>query len=909
LLLFFVAYVVGGGIGQGLAIIPGTTVTYWPPSGFFVATLLLTPLQGWSWVVLTACAAEMTCNVLWFHSPAHFALLYFLANAIEATSAAALLRLFIRRPFRLDTLRQVLALALVGGMVAPALGATIIATIDTLRRNHSFRQVWQLVWLGDGSGLLVTTPVTIVAVQTWKNRGRIRPWRLLEASAVFLLLILLCYEWSHDSFPTLYLTMPVLLWAAVRFQLRGAAVALATTVVVCALLANPGTALGEQGLTKAELHTHVITLQTYFVVSSVSTLLVAALAQQHRQALLNLRHANTELEARVTERTASLRTSEAGLREREARLRESDASLRASEASLRASEARLRLFIENAPVAIAMFDTQMRYIAASRRWREDYRLGEGELVGRSHDELFPETPENWRQAQALALSGQTVRCPADRCQWSDGTVQFIRWEVLPWWNAHREVGGIMIAAEDITARKHAEDELHAARERAEQALAQAEQARADAVAATRAKDDFLARLSHELRTPLTPVLMLLSHYTQAADDHDAPGADTLAPQLQRDLAEIKRNVETEIRLIDDLLDLTRVVSGKLLLRHETVDMHCVIERAIGVCCDEIWQAKNLRLVTRLDADHSLVQGDPTRLEQVIWNLLRNAMKFTPPGGTVRIHTSNVLPTSSSLPPGTTTPDTSPPRLRIDVEDTGIGIPPESLLNIFKPFEQGTPDVTRTFGGLGMGLTICRTLVELHSGTICAASQGRDLGSRFTVELAALPSGAHIKHHQLSPDRQLARHAPSKHILLVEDDETTRRVLHRLLSNAGHSVHTASSIADAKNQARHHTFDIVVSDLGLPDGRGHDLMHYLRSEYRLPGIALSGFGTEQDIQTSLDAGFSDHLVKPVSLQRIADAIERLTRTTTPDSGPEHNQRAAPALEVEPAGRESLRGSGA
>jgi PAS domain S-box-containing protein len=369
-----------------------------------------------------------------------------------------------------------------------------------------------------------------------------------------------------------------------------------------------------------------------------------------------------------------------------------------------------------------------------------------------------------------------------------------------------------------------------------------------AEAANHAKDQFLAVLSHELRTPLSPVLAL------AASAQNDPA---LSEELRSDFAMIRRNIELEAKLIDDLLDLTKIGRGKLQLHLETVDLHHTIENAVHVCSNEDMQMKRLSVSVNLAAGKHHVRGDPARLQQVFWNLLKNAVKFTLAGGKISVTSSN---------------DASG-RVRVSVADTGIGIEPQVLPRIFDAFEQGEVATTRNFGGLGLGLAISRGLVEAHGGTIAAASSGRNRGSTFTIALdtvaAQRPAAA-----PASP-RDGRRGAGRVSILLVEDHIDTAMALKRLLQHFGYEVRSADSIESALNIAAQTDFDVVVSDLGLPDGSGLDLIRELRAKKPIKGIALTGFGMEEDVTRSMEAGFSEHLTKPVNFQTLCSAIERVT----------------------------------
>jgi PAS domain S-box-containing protein len=384
----------------------------------------------------------------------------------------------------------------------------------------------------------------------------------------------------------------------------------------------------------------------------------------------------------------------------------------------------------------------------------------------------------------------------------------------------------------------------------------ARQAREEAEAANRAKDQFLAVLSHELRTPLTPVLLSLTAMQES---------DAIAEDLRSTLEMIRRSVELEARLIDDLLDITRIARGKLPLSLEVVDVHGLIRQTAEICRSEIEKGR-IQLHLDLAAERSHTRADPARLHQVLWNLVKNAVKFTPAEGTVAVRSRN---------------EGDPERLVLEVSDTGIGIEPENLDRIFNAFDQGESNVTRRFGGLGLGLAISRALVRAHGGTLTARSAGAGQGATFRVELmtaVAFPSSEPLSPSRTAPSASRA----ALKILLVEDDETTLNVLTRLLSQSGHEVTAASSFQSAVEIGEGSDFDLIISDVGLPDGSGLDLIRRLRERRPTPGIALSGFGMDEDLARSQEAGFQAHLTKPVDFATLETAIHRVTSDGNDDS---------------------------
>jgi CheY-like chemotaxis protein len=313
-------------------------------------------------------------------------------------------------------------------------------------------------------------------------------------------------------------------------------------------------------------------------------------------------------------------------------------------------------------------------------------------------------------------------------------------------------------------------------------------------------------------------------------------------------------------LIDDLLDLTQITQGKLSLTFETADAHELLHSALEICSNEI-SAKKLTVQFGLEAVEYRIRADAVRLQQVFWNLIKNAVKFTPRDGQITLRSSN--PQSGWL--------------RLEVIDSGIGISPDALSRIFDPFEQAGGAGR---GGLGLGLTISKAIVELHGGKIYASSAGVDHGAMFVIKL---PNVVSCSTEPLSVKMDVTASAPDLpenvatrlRILLVDDHFDSIRPMQLFLEAIGYQVTTAESVEAALRSAMQEKFDLLVSDIGLPDGSGEDLIRQLRDKgHKLPGIALSGYGMEQDINRSRAAGFQVHLTKPVSPQHLRTTIDRL-----------------------------------
>jgi two-component system CheB/CheR fusion protein len=309
----------------------------------------------------------------------------------------------------------------------------------------------------------------------------------------------------------------------------------------------------------------------------------------------------------------------------------------------------------------------------------------------------------------------------------------------------------------------------------------------------------------------------------------------------------------ETQLIDDLLDFTRITRDKMQLLFAPVDAHLAISNVVEICRMEA-ESNRLRVHLDLPANTHHVKADEAKFQQIIWNLLKNAIKFTPPGGEIVISSSNP----------------SPELLTISVRDTGIGMEPEVMQRIFDPFEQGNRSFEHRFGGLGLGLAISKSLAQAHGGTLAVRSEGHGRGSTFILSIQTLsPTEAGTVPRETSSEaaQQCLK------ILLVDDHQDTCAALEKLLVRRGHLVAATHDVRSAMEAAARNQFDLLISDVALPDGSGMDLMTQLRAISKIPGIAISGFGNNGDIERSLQAGFSEHLIKPIKLHDLEAAIER------------------------------------
>jgi PAS domain S-box-containing protein len=366
------------------------------------------------------------------------------------------------------------------------------------------------------------------------------------------------------------------------------------------------------------------------------------------------------------------------------------------------------------------------------------------------------------------------------------------------------------------------------------------------------KDEFLAALSHELRTPLSAIASMLD--VLELQQSVAHMSDAQPTELDRSgLKLIRRNVHILVSLINELLDLTHISRGDIHLELATIDAHHAIGDALRDVSIQL-KAKRIDLRVNLPAEFRHIKVDGAKFHRIITNLIGNAIKFTPVNGKIRVVTTNA----------------SDEDLIIEISDSGIGIDSKSLSRIFSPFEQGDNSVRRRFGGLGLGLSISKSLAEAHGATLEAESGGQDNGSTFRLR---------FKTEQMFSGELVPMSQPilvaSTRILLVEDHADTRECLHRLLESGGHMVRSADDAQSAIEWSKREKYDLLIADVGLPDRSGLELLRELRQrEPQLLAIALSGYGMPQDFVNSKEAGFVEHFVKPVDVHKLHTVINRL-----------------------------------
>jgi len=390
--------------------------------------------------------------------------------------------------------------------------------------------------------------------------------------------------------------------------------------------------------------------------------------------------------------------------------------------------------------------------------------------------------------------------------------------------------GVVLVFRDFSERKKAAEAILAVKNELERA--------------NQSKDEFLAALSHELRAPLTPIIATLDRWQ---------ARKRLDKEMLAELTMLRRNAALEARLVDDLLDVARITQRKMPLSKQVVDIALLVRAALEMVNDE-FRDRSMHITVNLPTQPLWVDVDPARIQQVFWNILKNALKFTQDGGSIDIEASSISATSVS----------------ISFIDSGIGMSSQTLGRIFQPFEQGAEELVRSYSGLGLGLAISKSLVEAHGGTISAASAGHGTGSTFLVTLPKAFRPTPLTGESASTN-VLPVGVGSLKILMIEDHEDTAIVMARMLEDMGHAVVPADSVASAVDVLTREKVDLIISDIGLPDGNGVSLIHAVRTFCDAPAIALTGYGMREDVERCLNAGFNKHVTKPVTFEILQQII--------------------------------------
>jgi PAS domain S-box-containing protein len=523
-------------------------------------------------------------------------------------------------------------------------------------------------------------------------------------------------------------------------------------------------------------------------------------------------------------------------------------SLVASQEALNREHQQLLDIVANAPIAMAMLDESMRYVAHSRQWVEEFALGARDILGASYYEVFPDAPEEWRGIHERALRGEIVTSPEDVFERADGSKLFLRWAVQPWHTPEGRIGGVVIVADRI-------DDLVGARE--------------SALESVRVKGEFLANMSHEVRTPMNGVLGM----TELLLDTDLDGS-------QREFAEaIRRSAVNLLEILNDILDFSKIEAGKLELVAEDFELSAIVRDVVQIFAGN---AKRKGLELRSDVEAALpqyVRGDAGRIRQVLTNLVSNAVKFTE-SGRVEVRARLLSGEERAV------------RIRFEVDDTGIGVPEGAQDRLFQAFSQGDGSMSRKYGGTGLGLAICKQLVDLMEGEIGVRS-GKGTGSTFWFELclprcaanprpdapasgeprAPLPAGS-----PRSDSKAAAPPAVRPEILIAEDNSLNRTITEHILERLGYRVSVAANGREAVDLCERVSFACVLMDCQMPEMDGFVAAQLLRlreqgSGRRVPIIAITANAMKGDRDKCLAAGMDDYLTKPFGIEQLTRVLER------------------------------------
>jgi PAS domain S-box-containing protein len=535
------------------------------------------------------------------------------------------------------------------------------------------------------------------------------------------------------------------------------------------------------------------------------------------------------------------------------------------EEDLRSSQRQLHAFIEDAPVCVAMFDREIRYLAASRRWITDYGFGHSDLTGLCLYDLIPNLPEKWRESHRRGLAGEKQHLGEDVWIRADGAEQWVSSSVYPWSDPHGNVGGIIISAEDISQRKLNEQLMQDAKRAAE--------------AANAAKSTFLATMSHEIRTPLNGILGMT----------DLVLDTQLTPDQRENLGLVHFSAESLLSIINDILDFSKIEAGKLEIESIPFQLRESLQQILKTCAIRA-QQKGLQFSFKAPADvPDAVVGDPGRLRQVLLNLVGNAIKFTE-RGQILVAVAAAFPAKGRV------------LLHFGVKDTGIGIPEETQEKIFAAFSQADGSMARKYGGTGLGLAICVRLVEMMGGRIWVESAPQK-GSifHFTLGLAlaeesAIPAdeqpglpGAASQASSTLPASLETFKGEGRRVLLVEDNAVNRTLAQRLLQKSGFAVSLAVDGKEAISAMQNAEFELVLMDIQMPEMDGFEATAEIRKREKLSGrrtpiIALTAHALKEDRERCLSAGMDAYVTKPIRPAELFGVIRKVLHSSAAQEAP-------------------------
>ncbi len=840
LLGLLAVYLLAGKLGLSLAFINANASAVWPPTGIALAAFLLFGRRVWPAIFLGAFLVNITTagNVA---TSAGIAI----GNTLEGFVGASLVgriaggRNVFLRPN--DVFRFALLVIPISAAISATIGVTTLA-FGGFAAWSNYVSIWLTWWLGDVSGALVVTPALLLWTEPWPRWTRAQ---LLEAGLVLITLSVTAViafgglsRVENAQYP--FICMLPLIWAAFRLGPRETA----TAGLLLSFIAIRSTLEGSGPFVRPSPNDSLLLLQAFLAVSILMAQAVAASVHMRKEAEARVRKLNNELEELVTERTAQLLDFNRELS------REVAEHQRAAE-ELTRSEARLNEAQHIAHVGSWEWDIEQNRLLWSDELYRIYGLDQASLTGSYEGFLERLHPEDQNRVEGIVEQANRDHRPfafEHRIVRPDGSVRtlFSQGHVIV--DEQGRPRAMVGAAQDVTDRKRIEVEReqfvreHAARREAEEA--------------NRLKDEFLAVLSHELRTPLNAILgwaQLLK-----AGDLDQE-------KSEKAVEIILRNVQAQTQIFADILDVSRIVSGKIQLELRDVDMHALVE-AVRDGLRPAAESRGVVLELTAEVVTRPVLGDPVRLQEIVWNILSNAIKFSPAGKgrvEIRIHRTGE-------------------ELEINVQDNGPGIPPDFLPHVFERFRQADSSTTRRHGGLGLGLAIVRHLVELHRGKVSVRNRTDGTGAIFSVLLPLSPGGRMPAPVDASAQEEAATDPLQGVRVLVVDDETDARDLIRvLLERWGATVIPAASAREALLEIQRAPPDVVITDIGMPIEDGYALLRQVRELSSRPAglvpvVALTAYASADETLRLLRAGFHVHLTKPLQSAELKQVMIDLTR---------------------------------
>ena len=847
-----VVYFAAAELGLSLAFIHDNVSPVWPPTGVAIAALLLLGYRALPGVLIGAFAANALTPI-----PIGSVLGIAAGNTLEALATVFVLR---RAGFSnsFDRAKQVVwfLVALISGTMIAATVGNASLYLGGAAQWERVGSLWLTWWLGDLVGGLVVAPLIVTWTTISRPSLRAR-WAetLLLFTLLFIASMVLFGGWfpsAVQTYPLAHLAFPFLIWAAFRLGQRGSTASL----LVLAAVAIWGTRQGYGTFAGSTPNESLLMVQVYIGATAVMCLFLVASIEERYLANTILRDSERRLGGNLG--VTRILAESPALSDATPRILQTICETLGWELGglwvpdTKTNELECLAFWHSPGSNAHEFEE------VSMRTRFSPGIG---LPGRvwtslkpvwipdvGKDNNFPRSP--YAKAAGVHAAFAFPILFRTKCL---GVMEFFSYEIRQPDNALLAMfGSIGGQIGQFLERKRNEEER-------EQLLVRELAARAEAERANKTKDEFLAIVSHELRTPLNAIVGWSSMLRSGSLD---PARTTRAIEV------IDRNAKAQAQLIEDILDVSRIVSGNLRLNPRPVQLQQVIEAAV-YSIRPAADARQISLEMNLEKEAGPVSGDPDRLQQVVWNLLSNAVKFTPAGGHVNVS----LKGSNS-------------NVEVVVSDNGNGIPAEFLPHVFDRFRQADGSKTRRHGGLGLGLAIVRNLVELHGGAVQVQSEGEGKGATFVINLPCVglltmspASQSHLDASRLSNDGTCE--LLGTRILAVDDDADSREMLEMVLRSQGAEVISVGGVKDALNFLKNNGWkpQILVSDLGMPELDGYDLIREIRTgatAQNLPAIAITGYAGNEEGKRALDAGFQRHLTKPVNWRELIDSIIEMTK---------------------------------